>query len=132
MVLAAYGSYDSTSQSIPEDISVILVKASFDTSGGASLYWNDDRIQYVEGFGIDLFTSGEIFLKPTCQQKIGIVFDKGIESDPADLVTQRDEPGECHEQQGSQESRVHEGLQAALRLKWKIVIPAKIFSATAR
>ena len=48
---------------------------------GASLYWNDNRILYVEGFGIDLFTSGEILLNPTRQQKIGVLFDKGIEKD---------------------------------------------------
>ncbi len=48
---------------------------------GASLYWNDKRIQYVEGFAIDLFTAGEIFLHPVQQQKVGILFDKAIEPD---------------------------------------------------
>ncbi len=46
----------------------------------ASLYWNDNRIQYVEGYGIDLFTSGMIYLQPVRQQKIGLLFDRGIDN----------------------------------------------------
>ncbi len=46
---------------------------------GATLYWHDKRIQYVEGLAIDLFTAGEIILNPIHQQKIGILFDRGIE-----------------------------------------------------
>ena len=48
---------------------------------GASLYWNDERIQYVEGFGIDRFTCGEIFLRPVQKQKVGVLFDAGLEVD---------------------------------------------------
>ncbi len=48
---------------------------------GASLYWSDKRIQYVEGLGIDLFTSGKILLSPVRQQKVGVLFDKAIEPD---------------------------------------------------
>ena len=30
---------------------------------GASLYWNDSRIHYVEGFSLDCFAAGEISLR---------------------------------------------------------------------
>ena len=48
---------------------------------GASLYWNDERIQYVEGFSIDRFACGELFLRPTRNQKVGVLLDAGLESD---------------------------------------------------
>ena len=48
---------------------------------GASLYWNDDRIHYVEGFSIDQFARGEIFLKLVRQQKVGILLDAGLDKD---------------------------------------------------
>ena len=48
---------------------------------GASLYWSDSRIHYVEGYGIDRFAAGEIYLRPVRQQKIGILFDSGLEED---------------------------------------------------
>ena len=35
---------------------------------GASLYWNDPRIQYVEGYGLDRFALGEVVLQPVRQQ----------------------------------------------------------------
>tara|TARA_Y100001968_G_scaffold239898_1_gene223418 strand:- start:9963 stop:11081 length:1119 start_codon:yes stop_codon:yes gene_type:complete len=47
---------------------------------GASLYWSDSRIHYVEGYGIDRFAAGEIYLRPVRQQKIGILFDSGLET----------------------------------------------------
>ncbi len=46
---------------------------------GASLYWTDKRILYVEGYALDRFASGEIGLIPVRQQKIGILLDAGIE-----------------------------------------------------
>lgn len=48
---------------------------------GASLYWNDDRIQYVEGFSIDRFACGEILLHPVRSQRVGVLFDAGLEGD---------------------------------------------------
>ncbi len=48
---------------------------------GASIYWNDRRIQYVEGYGLDQFAAGEIALRPVRKQKIGLLMDSGIESD---------------------------------------------------
>ena len=47
---------------------------------GASLYWNDKRIHYVEGFSIDQFACGEILLRPVRSQKVGVLFDAGLES----------------------------------------------------
>ncbi len=46
---------------------------------GAALYWNDPRIQYVEGYGLDKFAAGQIALKPVRQQKVGLLLDVGIE-----------------------------------------------------
>ncbi len=48
---------------------------------GASLYWNDSRIFYVEGYALDHFLAGDILLQPVRQQRIGLLFDAGIESD---------------------------------------------------
>ncbi len=45
---------------------------------GASLFWNDSRIQYVEGFSLDQFACGEILLRPSRSQKIGVILDKGL------------------------------------------------------
>ncbi len=48
---------------------------------GGSLYWPDAFIQYVEGYSLNLFASGELFLKPVRQQKVGLLLDAGLESD---------------------------------------------------
>ena len=31
---------------------------------GASLYWSDPRVHYVEGYGLDHFLTGEFLLRP--------------------------------------------------------------------
>ncbi len=46
---------------------------------GASLYWNDTRIQYVEGYALDRFAIGELALRPVRQQKVGLLLDAGLE-----------------------------------------------------
>ncbi|WP_269606832.1 DUF3326 domain-containing protein [Prochlorococcus marinus] len=48
---------------------------------GGSLYWPDSDVQYVEGYSLNLFAAGEVFLKPVRQQKVGILLDAGLESD---------------------------------------------------
>ncbi len=48
---------------------------------GGSLYWPDNYIQYVEGYSLNLFAAGEIFLKPVRQQKVGLLLDAGLEPD---------------------------------------------------
>ncbi len=48
---------------------------------GGSLYWPDSRIQYVEGYSLNLFASGEVLLKPVRQQKVGLLLDAGLEPD---------------------------------------------------
>jgi len=48
---------------------------------GGSLYWPDNCIQYVEGYSLNLFAAGEVFLKPVRQQKVGLLLDAGLESD---------------------------------------------------
>ncbi len=45
----------------------------------ASLFWNDPRIFYVEGYSLDRFASGEIALQEVRQQRVGLILDLGIE-----------------------------------------------------
>lgn len=46
---------------------------------GASLYWNIANAFYVEGYGLDKFAAGDWGLRPVHQNRIGLLFDKGIE-----------------------------------------------------
>ena len=48
---------------------------------GGSLYWPETCIQYVEGYSLNLFAAGEVFLKPVRQQKVGLLLDAGLETD---------------------------------------------------
>tara|TARA_Y100000287_G_scaffold150184_1_gene125520 strand:- start:2541 stop:3611 length:1071 start_codon:yes stop_codon:yes gene_type:complete len=48
---------------------------------GASLYWRDPRIHYVEGYGLDRFASSAWGLRPVRSQRIGLLLDAGIEPD---------------------------------------------------
>lgn len=48
---------------------------------GAQLYWNLPNALYVEGFGLDQVAAGRWGLRPVRQNRIGIVFDQGIEPD---------------------------------------------------
>ena len=50
---------------------------------GASLYWSDPRIHYVEGYGLDRFAAGEWLLRPVRRQRIGLLLDAGIEPELA-------------------------------------------------
>jgi hypothetical protein len=45
----------------------------------ASLYWSDRRINYVEGWALDRFAAGELALAPRASQRVGVLFDAGIE-----------------------------------------------------
>ena len=46
---------------------------------GAALYWSDDRILYVEGWGLDRFAAGELALRPGRRQRVGLLLDAAIE-----------------------------------------------------
>ena len=48
---------------------------------GASLYWCDRRVQYVEGYSLDRFAAGDILLRPVRKQKVGLLIDSGIEEE---------------------------------------------------
>ena len=48
---------------------------------GASLYWSDPRIHYVEGSSLDRFAAGELALEPVRSQRIGLLLDAGIEEE---------------------------------------------------
>ncbi len=46
---------------------------------GASLYWQMPNVHYVEGFALDQFALGNWGLRPIHSNKIGVIFDAGIE-----------------------------------------------------
>ncbi len=46
-----------------------------------SLYWPDPCIHYVEGYSLNLYTSGQVMLRPVRQQKVGLLLDAGLEPD---------------------------------------------------
>ena len=46
---------------------------------GASLYWSDRRIHYVEGWALDRFAAGELALAPVAARRVGLLLDAGIE-----------------------------------------------------
>ena len=48
---------------------------------GASLYWHDESIHYVEGYAIDKFAVGDWRLRPTRGQRVGLLLDAGIDVD---------------------------------------------------
>ncbi len=48
---------------------------------GAQLYWSEDHISYVEGFGLDQFAQGNWGLRPVSQNRVGLILDAGIESE---------------------------------------------------
>ena len=47
---------------------------------GASLYWSDQRIHYVEGWALDAFARGYWRLSSCRAQRIGVLFDAAIEA----------------------------------------------------
>ncbi|MGL5924032.1 DUF3326 domain-containing protein, partial [Chroococcidiopsis sp.] len=48
---------------------------------GAQLYWSLPNAFYVEGYGLDKFAAGCWGLRPVHQNRIGLILDKGMESD---------------------------------------------------
>ncbi|MFM8525842.1 MAG: DUF3326 domain-containing protein [Cyanobacteriota bacterium] len=46
---------------------------------GASLYWSDRRMHYVEGWSLNRFAAGDLLLRPVRQQTIGLLLDAGLE-----------------------------------------------------
>jgi hypothetical protein len=46
---------------------------------GASLYWSDPRIHYVEGWALNRFAAGELVLAPVRRQRVGLLLDAGLE-----------------------------------------------------
>jgi hypothetical protein len=48
---------------------------------GAQLYWPLPNALYVEGYGLDQFAAGEWGLRPVHQNRVGLVFDQGVEPD---------------------------------------------------
>jgi len=50
---------------------------------GAQLYWSAPNIYYVEGYALDKFASATWGLKPTRQNRLGLILDQAIEPDLA-------------------------------------------------
>lgn len=48
---------------------------------GASLYWSDRRIHYVEGWALDRFAASDLALAPVAGRRVGLLLDAGIEAD---------------------------------------------------
>lgn len=48
---------------------------------GAQLYWPLPNALYVEGYGLDQFAAGNWGLRPTHQNRVGLVLDQAIEPD---------------------------------------------------
>lgn len=48
---------------------------------GASLYWQEDNIDYVEGYGLDKFAMGEWGLERVKNNTIGLILDQAIETE---------------------------------------------------
>lgn len=48
---------------------------------GAQLYWSLPNTLYVEGYGLDQFAAGQWGLRPVRQNRVGLLFDQGIEPD---------------------------------------------------
>jgi hypothetical protein len=46
---------------------------------GASLYWSDRRIHYVEGWALDRFAAAGLALAPVAGRRVGLLLDAGIE-----------------------------------------------------
>ncbi len=46
---------------------------------GAQLYWSLPNTLYVEGYGLDQFAAGNWGLAPVHQNRVGLVFDQGVE-----------------------------------------------------
>ncbi|HAN46683.1 MAG TPA: hypothetical protein DCQ32_09060 [Cyanobacteria bacterium UBA8156] len=46
---------------------------------GASLYWPLPNLWYVEGYTLDRFAMGEMALRPTLGNRIGVILDRGME-----------------------------------------------------
>ncbi|MFZ4565953.1 MAG: DUF3326 domain-containing protein [Prochlorococcaceae cyanobacterium] len=50
---------------------------------GASLYWSEPRLHYVEGWSLDAFARAELLLRPCRRQRLGLLLDAAIEPDLA-------------------------------------------------
>jgi hypothetical protein len=48
---------------------------------GAQLYWSMPQTLYVEGYGLDQFAAGNWGLRPVKKNRIGLILDRGIETD---------------------------------------------------
>jgi hypothetical protein len=48
---------------------------------GASLYWSDPDIHYVEGWALDRFAAGALALRPVRRQRVGLLLDSALDEE---------------------------------------------------
>ncbi len=48
---------------------------------GASLYWSMPNVLYTEGYALDRMAKGDWGLRPVLSNRIGVILDRGMESD---------------------------------------------------
>ncbi len=80
---AAIGGYAGDALPIARAISSICDRLITHPNvlNGAQLYWPLDNTLYVEGYGLDQFAAGHWGLRPVRSNRVGLVLDRGIESD---------------------------------------------------
>ena len=89
---------------------------------GASLYWSDSSVLYVEGYGLDRFAVGDWALRPVRRQRIGLLLDAGIEPELAQRQIQVAEG--CRASLGLEIGPRESHTQQAVALLLKITLHA--------
>ena len=80
---AAIGGYAGDALPVARAIATIAdnVITHPNVLNGASLYWSMPNVLYVEGYAIDRMAKGDWGLRPVRSNRIGVILDRGIESD---------------------------------------------------
>ncbi len=80
---AAIGGYAGDALPVARAISAIAdnVITHPNVLNGASLYWSMQNVLYTEGYALDRMAKGDWGLRPVRSNRIGIILDRGMESD---------------------------------------------------
>ena len=80
---AAIGGYAGDALPVARAIATIAdnVITHPNVLNGASLYWSMPNVLYVEGYAIDRMAKGDWGLRHVRSNRIGVILDRGIESD---------------------------------------------------
>ncbi|OIP73150.1 MAG: hypothetical protein AUK48_10475 [Oscillatoriales cyanobacterium CG2_30_44_21] len=82
-VNAAIGGYAGDALPVAKAIASIAgnVITHPNVLNGASLYWSMPNVLYTEGYAIDRMARGDWGLRPVRSNRIGVIFDRGMETD---------------------------------------------------